>query len=300
MIKSVSFYDAIANTEDTLLEEGQLVKASHWQSQDVTKYGTMGEMREITMVSHSSPIPGDIQTLREQIRPNLPWADDHFEERVGGHPLNPGVQWANWPYAHSANRHRTEGEQFSHSYMERYWPKKAGLGDTGDLDERVKAPFRHLQVADVEDRVGIRYTYGDLDDVVRLLKRQPLTRQAYLPVWYPEDTGVVHGERVPCTLGYHFIMRDDLLHCIYYIRSCDFIRHYRDDLYLTARLLLWVLNELKISVPEKWRDVLPGNLIFHCSSMHCFQADWERMNAQKTTKSTRTQSDMEVSWLLRT
>jgi thymidylate synthase len=105
----------------------------------------------------------------------------------------------------------------------------------------------------------------------------PETRQAYLPVWFPEDTGVVHKERVPCTLGYHFIQRMGYLHCTYYIRSCDFVRHFRDDLYLSLRLQLWMLNQLQsIRKTENfdWQLVKPGMFVFHCVSMHCFENDY--------------------------
>ena len=30
-------------------------------------------------------------------------------------------------------------------------------------------------------------------DVIDLLEREPFTRQAYLPIWFPEDTGAFHG-----------------------------------------------------------------------------------------------------------
>lgn len=201
---------------------------------------------------------------RNEIRPNMPWADDHFEERVGGEPLNPGVEWANWPYAKSADRFRTN-EQFTHSYMERYWPKYAGQTPGGILPT---LPSEHnLQV-----NRGYRYPYGDLRDVIKLLASEPLTRQAYFPVWFPEDTGVVHGGRVPCSLGYHFIRRDRWLHVVYYLRSCDFVRHFRDDVYLTLRLLEHVLKELR-KVDPKWLEVVPGTLTMHMTSLHIFRND---------------------------
>jgi hypothetical protein len=68
--------------------------------------------------------------------------------------------------------------------MERYWPKYINWAQD---EEPQDAMF------------GIRYNYGDLNDVVDLLARSPATRQAVLPVWFPEDTGAVHGERVPCS-----------------------------------------------------------------------------------------------------
>jgi thymidylate synthase len=75
-------------------------------------------------------------------------------------------------------------------------------------------------------------------------------------------------------LGYHFIMRQNRLHCVYYLRSCDFIRHFRDDVYLTLRLQLWVLEKCRLACPEMdWENIIPGTLTMHITSLHCFQTD---------------------------
>jgi hypothetical protein len=131
-----------------------------------------------------------------------------------------------------------------------------------------------------------RYPYGDLDDVVSLLAREPYTRQSYLPVWFPEDTGAVPGERVPCTLGYHFILRRGQLHCFYPMRSCDLLRHFRNDVYMAVRLTQWILEELvKVQgydeahepvggpKPFDWSSVTPGLLTMHMVSLHVFEPD---------------------------
>jgi thymidylate synthase len=217
-------------------------------------------MKEVLNISFQVALVEDLQLLRDDIQPNLPWADQHFEERVGGEPLNPGETWKNWPWALAADAHRTEGDKFTHTYMERYWPKQAG----------------YQAIPGCDMNFGIRYPYGDLNDVIEQLLRDPFTRQAYLPIWFPEDTGVVHGGRVPCTLGYHWILRGENLHTTYYIRSCDFFRHFRDDLYLTARLTLWLLQELRRK-DQKWNKVSPSIFSFHCVSMHCFINDWRKL-----------------------
>src|SRR3546814_17811567 len=81
--------------------------------------------------------------------------------------------------------------------------------------------------------------------------RSPYTRQAYLPVWFPEDTGSASGQRVPCTLGYQFLIRETpagkVLHIIYNMRSCDFMRHLADDIYMTIRLAQWMPDQLQRS-----------------------------------------------------
>lgn len=269
-----NFKSAIEWTRNLLRDQSYEVQGTRWQSTDVSK---KPEMRTREILNHSFQTSlswrENPDYFRSDIKPNLPWADDHFEERVCGKPLNPGETWKAWPWALSADRHRKEdgGEKFSHTYMERYWPKDAG---------------NTIYDGDVVRR-GIRYEYGDLNDVVNHLLGDPLTRQAYLPVWFPEDTGVVHGERVPCTLGYHFIQRKGYLHSTYYIRSCDFVRHFRDDLYLSVRLQLWILEQLRaleriaVNIPQGtprfWEKVKPGWFTFHCVSMHMFINDWNEM-----------------------
>merc|ERR1712167_60985 len=102
-----------------------------------------------------------------------------------------------WPFAQKNNKQFKKAKKFSHTYPERIWPPS---------------------------KKGIRFRYGNLDNIVELFNKDKLTRQAFLPIWFPEDTGAVHGERVPCTLGYHFIIRDGYMHVNYYIRSCDYLR----------------------------------------------------------------------------
>jgi thymidylate synthase len=129
---------------------------------------------------------------------------------------------------------------------------------------------------------GIRFRYGDLGDLVDLLVRSPLTRQAYLPVWFPEDTGSHHGQRVPCTLGYHFMQRGGRLSCRYNIRSCDAYRHLSNDVYFAAALTNWICDEvygrtMDNEAPVRFR---PGALTMHISSLHAFVSDVPKIRAR--------------------
>ena len=270
LFSTVHFRDAIERI-GTLLRDAPLIHTEKWQGLDIRNNLNMA-MHELLNVSLSvDGVTADLNNLRADVDPNLPWADDHFLERVNEEPLNPGVQWRNWPWARSADRFRTEkNESFTHTYMQRYWPKFAGVTSDGRTKDNLGRILH--QMSGVKPHDGIRYVYGDLNDVISLLHREPHTRQAYLPVWFPEDTGVSHGGRVPCTLGYHFIMRDDALHVVYYLRSCDYRRHFRDDIYLTVRLLIWMLSELK-KRDAFWGGVSPGTYTMHVTSMHIFQAD---------------------------
>ena len=250
---------------EKFLQKSMLVHTEKWQGLNI-KDRPEAEMREQLFVKLHMSIPNNIEELKNLCQPNLPWADDHFEqERVSRQPINPGETWKYWPWASSANKFRDKGEQFNHSYAERYWPKLANQTPGGRL-ENSNGRLNPIQ--------GIREPYGDLDDIVSLLKREPNTRQAYLPIFFPEDTGAVHGGRIPCSLGYHFIQRNRFLHVIYQLRSCDIYRHMRDDIYLTSRLLLWVLDEVREEHP--W--MIPGSLDMQITSLHCFISDFGLIN----------------------
>lgn len=258
-----SFLEAKLKLQQMFLTQSYTVRAPRWQGIDVSSKPEMA-MKEI--YGHSVVVPlraeESIDYWQNDITPNLPWADEHFEERVGGQPLNPGNSWKTWPWGNSADKFRTQGGKFDHTYMERFWPKHAPMASE-ELHPSVLA--------------GIRFEYGDLNDLVDHLAADPLSRQAYLPIWFPED-GTCKGRR-PCTLGYHFLMRHDHLHLTYYIRSCDFVRHWSDDCYLAVRLQLWVLDRLR-ERNAAWKDVKMGLYTMHVASLHMFINDWNRLNAK--------------------
>lgn len=260
-----TFDRAIGYLIRSLLDRGHRIHPNNWQGTD-TSTKPEAEMIEILNPFIQVPImTEDIAELAEDINPDLPWADDHFQERVSGIPYNPPPSSFDWKYAKEGNKDFKKAEIFDHTYPERFWPKEANFLKVGD-----------------EKRTGIRYPYGDLHDVIELLRRDPTTRQAFLPIFFPEDTGSVGNIRVPCTIGYHFIMRKNFLHVTYWIRSMDLLRHARNDFYLTVRLLLWVLDRLRELDPQTWVDVKPGIFNIQCVSAHCFVGDQMALRKQLT------------------
>lgn len=256
MLTDRTLASVFSRTEREFKLNSAALHPHRWQGVEVSK---KPEMQMYEIVNHYISLlltSENLDFYRDEVKPNLPWADDHFVERVCGEPINPGVEWANWPWGDSARKFIEDGGQFNHNYMERYWPKYAGKG-------KFNGPIE-----------GIRNKYGDLDDVVALLLKEPDTRQAYLPIFFPEDTGIGDGGRKPCTLGYHFMRRDDRLSIFYPMRSCDYVRHFRDDIYLTIRLLLWVMERLREKDPVNWSSVRPGYYSMFISSLHMFKNDW--------------------------
>lgn len=283
--KYPDFAKAIEEVIADFKSASQLVHTEKWQGVDISNKPEMAT-QELLNYNFAVMLQGeDLEKYRQDIKPNLPWADDHFMERVCGEPINPGKEWANWPWGNHADKFRDANGQFNHNYMERYWPKAAGITDQGELVgtdysphfvAEMKQAFKeagdHYNPSPLVFNRGIRYPYGDLNDVVEQLFKEPNTRQAYMPIFFPEDTGAIHGGRVPCSLGYHFIHRYGYLHINYYLRSCEVYRHFRDDCYLTVRLLLWVLGELR-KKDSKWNDVKPGFYTMNITSFHCFVND---------------------------
>jgi thymidylate synthase len=219
-------------------------KALHLYGQPVTTINWQGKIRgfkfiELLNLNLLVPMQSHIDHLKLQTEATE-WAVKHFEERVGGKPLNPPPSHSTWSVK---ARDYLEGNKFSHSYPERLWPKTL-MPD------------------------GIRFKTADLNDAINLLKKDPTTRQCYIPIYFPEDlTAANEGQRVPCTLGWHFIVRDNKMHCFYPMRSCDALRHFHNDLYLANRLGIYIKEKAGLA------DIEMGNLSFSCTSFHCFEND---------------------------
>ncbi len=278
-----NFPDLFYAIKEQLYSNSHKVHGDRWQSMDIKGRPDMISF-ELLNFSFSIQLKSeDLGYYRENVQPNLPWADDHFLERICGYPINPGTQWANWPWGKSAAKHRNAEEKFNHNYMERYWPKRAGFVKQGtrNVGEYQDALQQAGSLDSRPPLKGIANWYGDMGDVIQLLLRDPLTRQAYIPIFFPEDTGFGDGQRKPCTLGYQFIVRDNKLHIYYPMRSCDFMRHFKDDIYLTIRLLLWVLEECRKEDPKFWNTITPGTLAMHCTSLHIFTNDWVTLFGEK-------------------
>ena len=270
-----SFFFARKRLNWLMKTQSHEVAPHTWQGMPATSPDMVSH--ELMNVAISIDLDGQegLDHWRKDTQPNLPWADDHFEERVCGAPINPGREWQNWPWGKNAANFLDEQGMFNHNYMERYWPKEAGniIRPTQDAGDYWAVTRELSQLPSWSMRYGIRNEYGDLHDLVASLAGDPETRQAWFPVFHPEDVGYVVGGRKPCSLGYQFIRREDKLNVYYPLRSCDLVRHWADDCYLTIRLLLWVLEGCKTINPDAWRYVTVGNFMMHCTSLHVFAND---------------------------
>jgi thymidylate synthase len=217
-----------------LLDHGETIKTSRWQDKK-----NPPEFLEVLHAHFIAKMEQTMEKASEATKASQPWAREHFEERVSGEPMNPPPSHSMW-LSQTENHFYKDGK-FSHSYPERMW-----------CDQQ---------------QDGIRFKFGNLSDAVDLLSSDPTTRQCYVPIWFPEDLSAAkQGQRVPCTLGWHFLLRNGALHCSYHMRSCDAVRHLHNDLYFANCLTIWMNDQCGLGAEI-------GDLHFSATSLHCFSND---------------------------
>ena len=232
---------AIENSFKDLRDNGEIATSKKWQAID-----TPDDLHEVINRYIQMDMPEGKEELARQCDSDMPWAENHFLERISRNPANPGYEYLNWPYYRPSEHNekfRNEADAyFSHTYMERFWPDKS-LKGTGAMG----------------------YNFGNFDDLVERLKDDPGSRQAFYAIWHPQDSNN-DGVRLPCTIGYHFLIRNGKLHMTYLIRSCDIFRHFKNDIYMTIRLAQYVRDEVN---PE----LELGQLSMWIGSLHCWNVE---------------------------
>jgi len=102
--------------------------------------------------------------------------------------------------------------------------------------------------------------------IITELKRNPDTRQAWLPIFHPQDLHHLGGKkRIPCSLGYFFMVREGVLHLTYIQRSADAVAHFGNDIYLA-----WLMKEYIASKT----GFKAGDLRHTIFSLHAYRKDW--------------------------
>jgi thymidylate synthase len=164
----------------------------------------------------------------EDINPTQPWADEEWIERlwgIEGAPVNPGLAY---------KRREEIWNEFLHDGCFAY-----------TYSERFSCSVQVL-------------------DIIERLKEDRGSRQLYVVMWNYEDSDHLGTNRVPCSLGWHFMCREGLLHMTYFMRSCDFATHFQNDVYLSLKLQDYVSKKAGISI---------GRFTHFISSFHVYRKD---------------------------
>lgn len=211
--------EMVEEVKRDLAEMGIVVRPATMQDKYV-KGNPDYETKELQNYSYcllnarSQDIPGVTQ----------PWADAEFKERV----TDP---WERYP----------DGEPLLESIS---LPNFINPGEAWKLREEVWSEYMHDG--------KLAYTYNELlwnnDQLTKILNRlkeDPDSRQLWISLWNPnKDPDFLGGvSRVPCSLGYGLQVRDGKLNLHYVMRSCDFVTHFRNDVYLAIKFLEWVAEK---------------------------------------------------------
>lgn len=211
--------EMVEEVKRDLAEMGIVVRPATMQDKYV-KGNPDYETKELQNYSYcllnarSQDIPGVTQ----------PWADAEFKERV----TDP---WERYP----------DGEPLIESISS---PNFINPGEAWKLREEVWSEYMHDG--------KLAYTYNELlwnnDQLTKImnrLKEDPDSRQLWISLWNPDkDPDFLGGvSRVPCSLGYGLQVRDGKLNLHYVMRSCDFVTHFRNDVYLAIKFLEWVAEK---------------------------------------------------------
>lgn len=163
------------------------------------------------------------------LTPTQPWADAEWQDRlagINGKPQNPGNAWLLRPDVWRPLIE--ENGLFSYTY-------------------------------------AARLHWNRLLDIVKALRENSASRQCYVSVWDSHvDCSRLGYRRVPCSLGYHMMIRDDRMCMTYHMRSNDFATHWENDLWLALKLQTWFADQLEVPV---------GSLVHCVSSLHVYASE---------------------------
>ncbi len=156
------------------------------------------------------------------------WAHGEFEERIAGEYINPGQAWTHRGEVWTEFLHNG---RFAYTYNER---------------------FR-----------------SQLSRIIRELKNHPSSRQAILEVHNNLlDISSMGGvSRIPCSMHYQILVRDEKVDLIYIMRSTDFLTHFGFDNWLAIRMQKHMAYRLH-------REV--GRYTFFTGSLHAYFKDMKK------------------------
>lgn len=110
-----------------------------------------------------------------------------------------------------------------------------------------------------------------IENVIETLKEDQNSRRAMVMIFQPQDTEYSSGtlSRIPCSISYQFLIRNNALQIIYYIRSNDYFKHFGIDIWLTQEMQEHIYNNLLSTYPS----LKIGPLHYMCGSLHAYNED---------------------------
>lgn len=125
------------------------------------------------------------------------------------------------------------------------------------------------------------YTYSEriannnqLQNAIDALAEDMHTRRAMVMIYTPDDTCDAKGAstRIPCSISYQFLIRNNKLMVVYYIRSNDYYKHFPIDVVMTSLMQGYMLSRLSGTYP----GLKLGSLTYFAGSLHAYKEDLDK------------------------
>lgn len=231
--------EMVQEMDRELKVSGITVPVKHYQNKELT--GENQNTKELIGVNFviSKPSLGKKDMLKFLFKDEADniekYCEQEFLDRINREGLNPGNSYKIRLDLWQALMSKKDGDKFDYTYSER-----------------------------------INYCH-QLDNAIAALKDDIHSRRAMIMIFRPEDTLDSSGfsTRIPCSIDYQFLIRNNKLIVIYHIRSNDYFKHFAID--------IWLANALQEYIVEQLKDVYPnlkvGSLNYYCGSFHAYNED---------------------------
>lgn len=184
-----------------------------------------------------------------------------FRERVCGKATNPGTAYLHrkdlWEeYLHNG--------KFAYTYSERITPQlQIILGELRTNPESRQAVVNiHSNICPLICGAMIK---TEKDDCIKIYDNGHIDLEE---INYVEPSIDLHnrggGGRLPCSMYYQIMVREEKVDLIYTMRSCDFLIHFPVDISLALLLQDWFADSLGLAT---------GTFTYFTGSLHAYQKD---------------------------
>lgn len=209
-----------------VIKRGKWVHTGRMQDKD-TEHNDDYNTKELMNYSFALLNVANLESVKTSMsKCDFEWADAELAERISNEDINPGIAWEIRKNVWTEFLKRNNG-QFAYSYNTRIRTQMTKI-----IDE---------------------------------LQKHKYTRQAIISIYNPTiDNEKIGVDRVPCSIYYQLLYRDNKLHIIYNMRSCDAYTHYHNDIYLAVKLLHHIATECQMDV---------GNFYMNIGSLHAYKKD---------------------------
>lgn len=228
--------DAIREIDRELKVSGITVDVNHYQNRVLT--GDERLTKELMGVSFtiSKPLEKREEMLnfifKDDSKKILNYCEQEFKDRISPTPLNPGNSYKIRP---DMWHKFMNDNKFDYTYSERMYDK--------------------------------------VNKIKEILEEDKHSRQAILQIFHPNDINKAGGQtRIPCSVDYQFMIRNNRLYLIYHMRSNDYFGHHAIDIYLAGSLL----KNMTEALQNKYPTLKSGSLIFFCASLHAYKWDLDK------------------------